>query len=58
MATSSSDEKLERVRSVGPIIPSTTVIIRIGVLASESGRVALEWTMLLRLEDPGPLPNL
>ena len=42
VATSSSDEKLERVRALGAVVPSTTVIIRIGVFASASGRTALE----------------
>ncbi len=40
---------------LGPIIPSTTVIIRIGVFASASGRAVLEWTTLSRSEGPGTL---
>ena len=39
------------------IILSTTVIIRIGVLAFWSGRVALAWTTLSKWEGPALLPN-
>ena len=42
VATSSSTRSWSGFVPLGPIIPSTTVIIRIGAFASASGRTALE----------------